>query len=391
MQHAQADSLKLGDVQVQRRIARRRRALGLARLGQQAQRDAVAQLARLDLGQVEQCSRIAGAAAPRQARQRLHPGAGQGQGLCIVGQVDVDLHQRAGHRRLHLRLAGQLRLQQAGTAGQHLAHRLVLALGMGRVGLSKNADQEILHRQRPLRLAGGARRLLARPVGLPGRQAQAHQQRQRDGRAGRHHQPVAGHELARAVAQAVRVGQHRRAGQVALQILGEGVGAGVALGRVALQGLAHHGVEVAAQRGAARRWRQLAGAAQIALQDRFFQRRAGVARGGVGALPAEQHTQHHPQRINIRRGAHRRMRHLLGRGVLGCQQGLAQLGQRRLRLALVLQLGDAEIEQAHAALGIDQDVGRLQVAVHHQALVGMLHGGQHLQEQVQSRRHVQAG
>jgi hypothetical protein len=45
------------------------------------------------------------------------------------------------------------------------------------------------------------------------------------------------------------------------------------------------------------------------------------------------------------------------------------------RLARVEQLGDAEIQQLGHALRGDQDVVGLQVAVHDQVLMGVMHGG----------------
>ena len=59
---------------------------------------------------------------------------------------------------------------------------------------------------------------------------------------------------------------------------------------------------------------------------------------------------------------------------------------RRGAFVLAQQLGDAEVEQLHLALGIDQDVGRLQVAMHDQVLVRVLDRAEHLQEQPQPRR-----
>ena len=65
------------------------------------------------------------------------------------------------------------------------------------------------------------------------------------------------------------------------------------------------------------------------------------------------------------------------------------LGQRA---GGVQQLGDAEIEQPHLALRIDQDVGGLEVAVHHQVGVGMADRAADLQEQAQAfvQRQLQA-
>ena len=76
--------------------------------------------------------------------------------------------------------------------------------------------------------------------------------------------------------------------------------------------------------------------------------------------------------------------HLLRAGVLRRHQPLA--GQRvfdpaRQRRAFE-QLGDAEVEQARHAVGVDQDVRGLDVAVDHQVLMGVLHRGADLAEEV---------
>src|SRR5687768_17712219 len=52
--------------------------------------------------------------------------------------------------------------------------------------------------------------------------------------------------------------------------------------------------------------------------------------------------------------------------------------------SLLQQLGDAEVEQARLAVAVDQDVARLEVAVHDQPRVRMRDGTRHLQEQTQA-------
>jgi hypothetical protein len=61
------------------------------------------------------------------------------------------------------------------------------------------------------------------------------------------------------------------------------------------------------------------------------------------------------------------------------------LGERRLgRVALYQQLGDPEIEQLDLPIGRDQDVGRLEVPVHHQIAVGILDGVAHREEETET-------
>ncbi|MNV58626.1 hypothetical protein D3C71_1510120 [compost metagenome] len=56
----------------------------------------------------------------------------------------------------------------------------------------------------------------------------------------------------------------------------------------------------------------------------------------------------------------------------------------RFALVIVEQLGDAEIQQLHLALGGDQDVGGLEVAMHDQVGVGMADHRADLQHQLQA-------
>ena len=49
------------------------------------------------------------------------------------------------------------------------------------------------------------------------------------------------------------------------------------------------------------------------------------------------------------------------------------------------ELGDAEVEQLDGAVACHQDVRRLEVAVHDQVAMGVLHGVAELQEQLEPR------
>lgn len=73
-------------------------------------------------------------------------------------------------------------------------------------------------------------------------------------------------------------------------------------------------------------------------------------------------------------------------GVRAPPQSLGQGGGAAI--AVVQQPGDAEVQQLHAALAVDQDVRGLQVPVQHQAVVRVGHGIQHVAEQPQRGRHA---
>ena len=101
------------------------------------------------------------------------------------------------------------------------------------------------------------------------------------------------------------------------------------------------------------------------MQHRLLDGGAATFTAQVWASAAEQLEQHHAQRVDVRSGADRAAQQLLGRGVVGRQQRLADLGQGRVRLRRIVQRqGDAEVQQLHLAGRIDVDVRRLQIAVH---------------------------
>ena len=60
-------------------------------------------------------------------------------------------------------------------------------------------------------------------------------------------------------------------------------------------------------------------------------------------------------------------------------------GERLRRMARVEQLGDAEVEQLRRAVGGDQDVVRLQVAMHDQVLMRVVHRARRLCARAASR------
>ncbi|MFO1294627.1 MAG: hypothetical protein U1F07_16440 [Rubrivivax sp.] len=99
-----------------------------------------------------------------------------------------------------------------------------------------------------------------------------------------------------------------RAGEEAAPVLRQRVDRGVALGHGPAQGLGEDGVEVAAQRAAARR-----------LGGQGARRRRLVARAGLRGrrpLAAQQLTGHHAERVDVAGRADRLAAQLLGAGVL---------------------------------------------------------------------------
>ena len=95
-------------------------------------------------------------------------------------------------------------------------------------------------------MTSSARRLRARALRLPKRNAGACQQSQRDNDAGRDLEPVAADELAGPVTQSIGLREDRLVIQMTTQVLRQGFDGRVALGAVLLQRLVQDRVEVAA-------------------------------------------------------------------------------------------------------------------------------------------------
>lgn len=134
-----------------------------------------------------------------------------------------------------------------------------------------------------------------------------------------------------------------------------------------------------------------AGRRDVGGEHRFFQCRRRVARQPVGAHAGEQFVEHHAERVDVGGHAHRPRAHLLGRGVVGGYCAAHQPGDLGLRRAIVAeQLGHAEVEQPHLAGRGDEDVARLEVAVHDEPAVRVRHRLGHLQDEAQPRVDRQA-
>jgi hypothetical protein len=98
----------------------------------------------------------------------------------------------------------------------------------------------------------------------------------------------------------------------------------------------------------------------------------------MGQRAGDQLEEQHSQGVDVGRRGDRLAQDLLRRGIGGGEHAGVELGEPgRLLLPIAIpiaiagqQLGDAEVEQLDLARRGHQDVGRLEVAVHHQAAVG---------------------
>ena len=107
-----------------------------------------------------------------------------------------------------------------------------------------------------------------------------------------------------------------------------------------------------------------------------------------GAGAGEQLVQQHAQAVDVGGGADGFAAHLFGAGVVrrvGPMSGHGGVAGGFVVTAFqrVQRLGDAEVQQLDAALGVHQHVAGFQVAVHQQVAVGVDHGVGQLQEQPQ--------
>ena len=126
------------------------------------------------------------------------------------------------------------------------------------------------------------------------------------------------------------------------------------------------------------------------MRDRRLQARA---RPVVERAPtAQQFVEQDAACPDVGGNADRAARQLLGRGVLHGHRTPAELRQLRGVDRFVVrleQLCDPEVQQHCTAFAGDQHVAGLQVAMHDEMRVGVLHGLQYLQHQLDSRLCVQ--
>jgi hypothetical protein len=157
----------------------------------------------------------------------------------------------------------------------------------------------------------------------------------------------------------------------------------ITLARILLERFGDNRVEVAAQRAAASFGCTLRCARRFEVDDRLDQV-SGRAQSRAGrVLAGQQDVQEHSQRIHVGRRRHRRPRNLLGRGIFRREGGAAvarQLRCRRCVSFILQQLGDAEIEQLHLAVVVDQHIRRLDVPVNDQVGVRVRNGIEHLEK-----------
>ncbi len=314
--------------------------------------------------------------------------------MVVVAQAHAQARDHAQQFGARLRLAREFLVDAAFAALQQFAH-VERGAGRAAAGVLEQADDEVLHRLRP-------RRFPHRLPRLPGDHAQRGQQHQRDRQARGQRPAMAAHVLARAVGQAVWPRVHRLAVEPALQVQRQRLHRGIALLGLLRHRLEHDVVEVAGhlvRLPAHPRIRSVPAAGRLALQrlrgthgidveDRVLPLRIALALELVGLAAGQDLVEHHAQRIHVGHGGDRLAADLFGRGVVQGERAQAGAGVVERLLGRVEQLGDAEVEQAHVVEWRDQDVRRLEVAVHDQVGVRVADRVADLQEQLHARGHA---
>ena len=111
----------------------------------------------------------------------------------------------------------------------------------------------------------------------------------------------------------------------------------------------------------------------IALQA--GERGVGVGLAEERHAPGEALVEHEPERVEVGAPVELAAAHLLGRQVLGRAHHHVVAGE--IVVGDVEALGDAEVGEQHATVGGDEDVARLDVAVHEAGAVGGVERARH--------------
>ena len=99
----------------------------------------------------------------------------------------------------------------------------------------------------------------------------------------------------------------------------------------------------------------------------------------------QQHIQQDPQGIDIGRNRRDCARELLRSGIFGCQSDFNCLKRLSIRVVILEQFGDSEIEDFHLSVVAYQDVRRLEIPVYDQVGVRVGNGLDHLEKQPDAR------
>ena len=292
-------------------------------------------------------------------------------------QFEIDLAHGVQELRLGEGLAPQIAQDAVGTEIENLAHGDGLAQSLGGVGRAQHLDQEGERLARLVPLLGRTA-LLDQGGAGEDRQPDREHQRRRDRLA------VPVEQLAGAVEHAGAARPNRLPAQVAIQVGGQLLDRGIApLGLLAER---HQDdvIQVSAQRSRSPRGACAALAAECRAAGRWRVDLADGAGevggrahvGSVRVVLGEELVEQHAERVHVGRRGQGLAANLLRAGARGREHpGVARRGLGAARdQGRGQELGEPEVEEDRLAFLVDQDVRGLQVAVHHQAAVGVVHG-----------------
>ncbi len=288
-------------------------------------------------------------------------------GVARLEEGSRQVEQHLGHQpRLSSELLDQDLLRQRDPLGER--QRLPIRPAV----VSREHRLELRERRGPTRAGDRQVSLLGGAPGLRHREGGGPDQDRRDQRRRGHADPIPANELPDPIPQRVRPGTHRLVLEEAPEIVGQRGDRLIPFPRLLPKRLEEDRVEVTQAKS---------------LRFRLEHRPNALGRRGARAAgrvpPRHEEIEQHAEGIHVRGGGDRVTLDLFGRGVVRGQRAPGFSRERGpLVLAIALeQLGDAEVEQLDLALGGDQDVRRLEIAMDDQVGVRMGHRVEHLEDQ----------
>ena len=316
-------------------------------------------------------------------------------GAVVHAQLAIRFAHRIHQFDLHIGLAAEFAFDRRPAAVQQLARGELRAAGRIGIRALEYAQHQRLHLQC---LCGFGLRAVAfarQRVGLDRHRHRIAGDHRDDRHACRHRPGMPADELAGAITPGFRARAHRSTLPPAFQVLDHRDRRRIAALRFLAQRLQHDIVEIAAQLAPQRRRRglargrgfavfghALARAHRLGAADRVFQCLLRHVGDALCALAGQQFVEQQAELIDIGRGRCRLAVYLLRRGVVGREHPQRGAGQRLLAQRFVGQrLGDAEIQQLRLAVGADDDIAGLDVAMRDQIAVRVRDRLRHLYEQ----------
>lgn len=204
---------------------------------------------------------------------------------------------------------------------------------------------------------GGDLGLLERPDGTGGKAGDEEQE-------GREREPVAASELGGGVGKRMTAGFHRETGEVASEIGGQLVRRAVTPFGFTGERLFDDAIEI----GGDFLFGDAAGQRDVAFDDVLDEIGEGAVAGSTNGAAGEEFEEHSAERIDVGGGGDGLAGDLFGTGVIGREE---RMHGRRHAVIDADQLGDAEVEEFGSPVGIDEDIGRFEIAVNDEVAMGV--------------------